>query len=64
MVTNVIGEKIGTGGTSGANYLLKSADKHRIFRDLINIPTLIVRRSILPKLPNNLKDNLTFDFVS
>jgi tryptophan 2,3-dioxygenase len=64
LVTNVIGEKIGTGGTSGATYLLKSVDRHRIFRDLINIPTLIVRRSILPKLPNSLKDNLTFDFAS
>jgi tryptophan 2,3-dioxygenase len=64
LVTNVIGDKIGTGGTSGAVYLAKSADRHRIFKDLMNIPTLILRRSMLPKLPDNMKDNLTFDFVS
>jgi tryptophan 2,3-dioxygenase len=64
LVTNVIGNKIGTGGTSGAVYLSKSAESHCIFRDLINIPTLIVRSSMLPKLPANLKDSLTFDFIS
>jgi tryptophan 2,3-dioxygenase len=62
LVTKVIGNKIGTGGTSGSNYLIKSAEQHRIFVDLMDIPTLIMRRDDLPVLPKNLKNDLGFNY--
>ena len=60
MVMRILGKKIGTGGSSGHDYLKKTADNHRIFLDLHNISTLLIPRSYLPKLPESLKKKLDF----
>ena len=62
MVLRTLGQKIGTGGSSGYDYLKDTADKHRIFYDLHNISTLLIPRSSLPKLPKELKEKLNFSF--
>ncbi len=62
MVLRTLGQKIGTGGSSGFDYLKKTADKHRIFYDLHNISTLLIPRSELPKMPETLKKKLNFNF--
>lgn len=62
MVLRIIGKKIGTGGSSGFDYLKKTADNHRIFYDLHNISTLMIPRSELPILPIELKNKLNFSF--
>ncbi len=62
MVLRTLGQKIGTGGSSGYDYLKTTADKHRVFYDLHNISTLLIPKSFLPALPKELKDKLDFNF--
>ncbi|MEO8514136.1 MAG: tryptophan 2,3-dioxygenase family protein, partial [Ignavibacteria bacterium] len=62
MVHRMIGAKIGTGGSSGHQYLMATVDKHRIFTDLFNLPTYLIPRSELPKLPDELIKELSFKF--
>lgn len=63
MVLRTLGQKIGTGGSSGYDYLKQTADKHRVFYDLHNISTLLIPRSSLPELPKELKEKLNFSFL-
>jgi len=60
MVLRMLGRKIGTGGSSGHDYLRETAGRHRIFTDLHNISTLLIPRSELPELPQELKRELGF----
>jgi tryptophan 2,3-dioxygenase len=64
MVHRMIGSKLGTGGSSGHNYLTKTVEKHRIFIDLFNLSTYLISRSSLPELPDKLKKELGFYFSS
>ena len=63
MVEKMLGQKIGTGGSSGQGYLKETVDKHKIFTDLANISTIMISRSYLPQLPQNIKDSLGFNYT-
>lgn len=63
MVLRMLGRKIGTGGSSGHEYLHATAVKHHIFKDLHNISTLLIPRSELPDLPDFLKMQLGFYYT-
>ncbi len=54
MVRKTIGGRVGTGGSTGAQYLKSATDSHFIFRDLKNLTTFLIPRNKLPKLPPNL----------
>jgi len=60
MVHRMIGTKIGTGGSSGHEYLKMSAERHKVFVDLYDISTFLIPRSSLPKLPEAVEKNLNF----
>ncbi len=60
MAHRMIGRKIGTGGSSGAQYLKNATDKHRIFSDLFNLATFLIPRSRLPALPAKVREKLGF----
>ena len=60
MVEKMLGQKIGTGGSSGQGYLKETVDKHKVFTDFANIATLMISRSYLPKLPTSVKKNLGY----
>ena len=62
MVEKMLGQKIGTGGSSGQGYLKETVDKHKIYTDLANIATLLIARSYLPELPKKTKENLGFNY--
>lgn len=64
MVMRMLGKKTGTGGSSGHKYLKDTAEKHHIFMDLQNISTLMIPRSELPVLPEELKRELSFYYSS
>ena len=64
MVQRMLGRKVGTGGSSGHEYLHATAVKHHIFTDLHNISTLLIPRSELPELPSEVKKQLGFYFSS
>ncbi len=63
MVLRMLGRKVGTGGSSGYDYLHATAMKHHIFKDLHNISTLLIPRSELPPLPDKLVKELGFYFT-
>ncbi len=58
MVQRMIGMKIGTGGSSGHDYLKSTITEKRIFADLFNLSTFLIPRSQLPDLPVELQRNL------
>ncbi|HMU06027.1 MAG TPA: tryptophan 2,3-dioxygenase family protein, partial [Saprospiraceae bacterium] len=62
MVMRMLGKKVGTGGSSGHEYLATTAAKHHIFADFHNVSTLLIPRSALPELPDNFRKNLGFYF--
>lgn len=64
MVLRMIGTKIGTGGSSGHQYLKATSDQHKIFSDFFNISTFLIPRSALPKLPEDVERNLGFYYRS
>jgi tryptophan 2,3-dioxygenase len=52
MVQRMIGAKVGTGGSSGYQYLRGTlTDKYKVFADLCNLPTYLVPREYTPPLP-------------
>jgi len=63
MAQRMLGGKIGTGGSSGHDYLRETVDKKRIFKDLFTLSTFLIPRSSLPVLPKRLKQNLDFHFT-
>lgn len=64
MAQRMLGSKIGTGGTSGQEYLKKAADQNRVFLDLFNLSTFIIPKSALPELPETLKRDLNFHYLA
>jgi len=62
MVMRMIGNKVGTGGSSGHDYLAMTAEKHKVFKDLHNISSLLIPRSDLPDLPADLEEKLGFTY--
>lgn len=62
MAQRMIGSKIGTGGSSGHQYLKKAADNNRVFVDLFNISTFLIPRSQLPKIPDSIRKQLNFSY--
>ena len=62
MVMRMLGRKMGTGGSSGHDYLKDTAAKHQVFRDFHNISTLLVPRNYIPSLPETLKKEMDFSF--
>lgn len=64
MVLRMLGHKIGTGGSSGHDYLNKTAHSHKIFGDFHSISTLLIPRSELPILPPEIKQQLSFHFTN
>ncbi|MFT6150205.1 MAG: tryptophan 2,3-dioxygenase [Saprospiraceae bacterium] len=63
MVMRMLGNKVGTGGSSGHSYLQATALQHHIFKDFHNISTLLIPRSELPDLPKEMKEQLGFSFT-
>ncbi len=60
LAQRMLGTKIGTGGSSGHQYLKRAADNNRVFVDLFNLSTFLLPKSRLPKLPENIIKRLNF----
>ncbi len=60
MVQRMIGVKIGTGGSSGHDYLRRTVDAHRVFADLFQLSTYLIPRSALPPLPPEVQAKMGF----
>jgi len=62
MVHRMLGDKVGTGGSSGYRYLQAAASRHRVFTDLFNLSTYLIRPQCLPPIEDELKRLLSFTF--
>ena len=62
MVRRMIGLRVGTGGTSGADYLEGAVSQNYIFKELSSIVTYMVERSRLPALAEKVKKYLKTGF--
>lgn len=62
MVQRMLGSKIGTGGSSGSDYLRQTTENNRFFKDFFSLSTFLLPRSALPELPEALKKALNFYF--
>ncbi len=60
MVHRMIGTRIGTGGSSGKDYLKAAADKHYIFREIAQLNSFLIERRKLPVLPATVEKRLGF----
>lgn len=60
MVQRMIGRRIGTGGSTGADYLKAAADTHYIFKEFTDLTSFLIQRRLLPELPPQLKAHLSF----
>ncbi|HMB71827.1 MAG TPA: tryptophan 2,3-dioxygenase family protein [bacterium] len=62
MVWRMIGTRVGTGGTSGTEYLREAAERYKVFTDLFNLSTFFLPRSALPALPDDVKKKMSFQY--
>jgi tryptophan 2,3-dioxygenase len=60
MVHRMIGTRIGTGGSSGKDYLKAAADKHYIFKEIAQLTSFLIERRRLPQLPIEVERQLGF----
>jgi tryptophan 2,3-dioxygenase len=60
MVHRMIGGRIGTGGSTGKDYLKAAADKHYIFKDIAQLTSFLIERRKLPELPAAVSEKLGF----
>jgi tryptophan 2,3-dioxygenase len=62
MALRMIGRRIGTGGSAGAKYLEKAAERSRVFEDLLNLATFLVPRRDRPDLPGDIAASMHFRY--
>jgi tryptophan 2,3-dioxygenase len=60
MVHRTIGTRIGTGGSTGRDYLKGALDKHYIFADLARMTSFLIERKKLPLLSHEMEKRLGF----
>jgi len=64
MVRRMIGSRVGTGGSSGEQYLQGAVNRNYIFKELAGIITFLIERCHLPVLPPRLRQALRFNFAT
>lgn len=62
MALRMLGQKIGTGGSSGHKYLAEATSKHKIFGDFFNLTTFFIPRSQVPPLPKAITEKMNFHY--
>lgn len=60
MVNRVIGNRTGTGGSSGKDYLQRAMNRHYIFGEFAELATCLMERRFLPELPKELQARLSY----
>ncbi|PWW15979.1 MULTISPECIES: tryptophan 2,3-dioxygenase family protein [Pseudidiomarina] len=64
MVQRMLGTKIGTGGSSGHDYLRRTTEQNRVFKDFFAMATYLLPKAALPELPAHVQQALGFYFRS
>jgi tryptophan 2,3-dioxygenase len=61
MVHRMIGSRIGTGGSTGKDYLRGAMDKHYIYKEFADLTSFLIERRNLPELSDELKQVLGYN---
>ncbi len=61
MVHRMIGTRVGTGGSTGKEYLRATVEKHYVFAEFAELTSFMIERNKLPKLSTVLRQKLGFD---
>ena len=60
MVHRMIGTRIGTGGSTGKDYLAAALDRHHLFREIAALTSFLLQRKSLPELSPEMQRRLGF----
>jgi tryptophan 2,3-dioxygenase len=60
MVHRTIGTRIGTGGSTGKDYLASALERHHLFRDIAALTSFVLQRKRLPELSAEMQRRLGF----
>ncbi|HVK48986.1 MAG TPA: tryptophan 2,3-dioxygenase family protein, partial [Pseudobacter sp.] len=60
MVHRIIGTRVGTGGSTGKEYLKGALDKHYIFAEIARLTSFLIERRRLPELSREMEVRLGF----
>ncbi len=60
MVHRMIGSRIGTGGSTGKDYLGSALERHHIFREIAGLTSFLIERKRLPALNPEMERRLGF----
>ena len=60
MVSRMIGTRVGTGGSTGKDYLRGAVEKHMIFSELASLSSFLIERNKLPVLSKEMDERLGF----
>jgi tryptophan 2,3-dioxygenase len=60
MVHRTIGSRIGTGGSTGKDYLASALERHHLFREIAALTSFLLQRKRLPELPPEMQRRLGF----
>ena len=60
MVHRIIGTRIGTGGSTGKEYLKGALDKHYVFAEIAKLTSFLIERRRLPVLSTEMEERLGF----
>lgn len=60
MAHRMLGAKIGTGGSSGHEYLKMTAENNRVYLDFFNIATFLLPKKHIPQIPQSLRKEMGF----
>lgn len=60
MVQRMVGMGMGSGGSSGFEYLMGTVQSHRIFTDLFALSTYLIPSRMLPELPAEIKREMNY----
>ena len=61
MVHRMIGRRVGTGGSTGKEYLKGAMHKHYVFKEIADLTTFLIDRGRLPKLDEKLVVSLSYE---
>ncbi len=60
MVSRMIGMRVGTGGSSGHDYLMQTTVRQRVFDDLTSLSSFLIPQTATPALPAEIATRLQF----
>ncbi len=63
MVQRMVGMSVGSGGSSGYEYLMNTVTSHRIFTDLFALSTYLIPTRLTPKLPADVSRAMDYRYA-